>query len=132
CRRIREAGRSIYVSAGAVLYHRKSASLRKSNRFSDETLRINRALFNHLWRDKIGMLQDRSMLHHPMRRTTGKIRALFVAHGHPPEQIGGTEMYNRYLSHAVGALPEFEVVVLSRGLWNDPSVPEGIIVQDRD
>lgn len=132
CRRARQAGYEIRVSAGAVLEHRKSASLRESSHYSGRIADCNIRYYNHLWAKTLHQRQADDEIHHPFKRKDRKLRVLFVAHGYPPEQVGGTEVYNKHLAEAVNELPGFESVVLARGRLRGPESLDGEVVLDHE
>lgn len=130
CWKVREAGYSVRVSADAVLYHQKSLSLKKSTRFTENLTACNRVFYNSRWSEKIREWEKQGKLHPAMKRSDGRHRLLFVAHGHPPAEMGGTEVYNQTLAAAFANIEEFEPVVLARGALKDRPFFDGAICQD--
>ena len=126
CRRVRMRGYSIRVCANAILEHAKSCSLNKSPFYSDRRQQCNARLYNHLWAEKLVQDEHTGTLYTGFQRTD-MVRVLYVAHGYPPDQMGGTEVYNQQLSTAVASLREIESIVLTRTPLEDSSHQDGEI-----
>lgn len=131
CRRAHELGYRVLVSAGCVLDHHKSVSLAKSPVFNEKIFACNRRYYHHLWRENLDERKKRRTLVPSLRKADSKIRVLFVAHGYPPEQIGGTEVYNKNLAEAVAGLDDFEPVILTAAPVQGPGSQDGLIAQNR-
>jgi len=120
------------VSAGTVLEHRKSASLDASEHYSERIARCNLRYYNHVWGKTLHRMEAERTLDRPFHRPHERRRVLFVAHGHAPEQIGGTEVYNKNVAEAIDHLPDFEAVVLARGELRAPASEDGTVVYDHE
>lgn len=131
CRRVHELGFHVRVSAGAVLDHHKSVSLRKSPHFKDSVFACNRRTYHHFWRETLEEQNKKHALVPRLHRMDSKIRVLFVAHGFPPEQIGGTEVYNKNLAEAFAELGGFEPVILTAAPVKGPESHDGLIARNR-
>src|SRR5438477_9588825 len=113
----------------AEIEHRLQQKLSQSRlEIQNEIGRLDAQFQNRLSQRTLAQTDGFRQAIFPKSRIPGtKHRILFVAHGYPPEQIGGTEVYNQRIADALNQLSDFESVVLSRGVLKDQELLEGSI-----